>query len=147
MKKIYVFVILLVVFSTSTIFNFVNYSKNVASMGRENAKEARKEIIEIHSVLLAILIGGLFARPGKDEYINLPTSVVTVAFSILWALYIYQSWSGYPATINANGPNGLIDQFSDRSTQLSGLIAGLLGYVCKKEHTRKKERRMEAHRA
>jgi hypothetical protein len=144
MNKIQLLIVLAVLFSLSAFVNFRTYSRNAASMGAENAIALRKEIIQIHSVLIAVVIGGLFAKPSKGEYLNIPIAIIAIAFSLLWAVYIYQSWSGYPSAIGANGPNGVIDQFSERSTEVSAFMAGLLGYLCKKEHSRKKEARAES---
>src|SRR5208282_4196278 len=117
MKKTLLFVVLLVLFAASAIINYLIYSHFEASMGVDSATTIRKEIVQIHSVLLAILIGGLFARPSRNEQVRLPLAFTAIAFSVLWVLYISSTWRGYPLTVGANGPNGIIDQLTDRSTE------------------------------
>jgi hypothetical protein len=132
MKKTVLFVVLLVLFVVSAIINYLIYSHFEASMAVDSATTIRKEIIQIHSVLLAILIGGLFARPSREERVRLPLAFTAIAFSVLWVLYISSTWRGYPLTVGANGPNGIGDQLTDRSTEISTLVSGILAYLCKK---------------
>lgn len=135
MKKTLLLLILIALFVTSEIINYLIWSHFEISMGAENAKSVRKLIIQVHSVLLAVLMGGLFAKPSKEERIKLPLAVTSIGFSVIWVVYISLIWNGYPISISANGSNGLIDQFTDRSTELSTVVSGVLAYLCRKEES------------
>jgi hypothetical protein len=131
LSKTYLFLILLVIFFASAIVNYLLWVHFEHSMGAENAVTVRKEIIQVHCVLMGLLVGGLFAKPSMGEVVKMPLVVTALGISVVWVLFISSTWIGYPG-IGADGPDGLINQFSDRATELSALVSGTLAYLCNK---------------
>jgi Trk-type K+ transport system membrane component len=132
LQRTHLFLILLFIFVVSGVFNIALLQHLAPSMSAESAATIRKEIIQVHSVLLAALLGGLFARPGTTKQVKVYYAIPMIVFSLVWALYIGAAWVGYPAEVGANGPNGLIDQFNDRASELSIVVSGALAYICNK---------------
>lgn len=81
---------------------------------------------------IGILIGGLVAGSGGKETVKSPLAFAAAAASVVWVLYLGSTWLDYPETIGANGPNGLIDQFRDRATNMSTVVSGTLAYLSQK---------------
>lgn len=129
-NRIHLFVALIGIFVASGIFNLVWLQHQAPTMPAESAATIRKEILQIHSVLLGGLMGGLFAKPARPrQQIKFVFGAVSIGFCLLWVAYIGAAWIGYPTEIGANGKNGLIDQFNDRASQFSALVAAALAYL------------------
>jgi|HubBroStandDraft_4_1064222.scaffolds.fasta_scaffold175990_2 hypothetical protein len=132
-KRTHLFAILMVIFTCSGIFNLVSLHHFEPTMSPDSAATIRKEIFQVHSVLLAGLIGGLFAKPSKpQQQVKFAFAATMIGCCALWAIYMGAAWLGYPNEIGANGLNGLIDQFNDRATEFSSLVAAALAYLSNK---------------
>jgi hypothetical protein len=89
------------------------------------------DFLRVHSIPIAVLLGGMFTHDRKRDSIPGVLSGVAIVLSISWAVCITTVWTGYGTRpdVNAVGEHSVDQYLLKLSGDVSFLIAGLLAYI------------------
>jgi hypothetical protein len=121
---------LLLLFLSSLIINFGLLLHFYPMMRPPDRNDLSSELLKIHSVPIAILLGGMFAHITRRGRVRPLLAGAAIGLSILWAGFVTTSWIGFPEPISATGADSVYAYLVQRSGDVSFLIAGMLAYVC-----------------
>ena len=92
-------------------------------------QEVFATLTKIHSMPIGILVGGLFAQ-ARARSVTPRITWAALILSGIWALLIAEPWVSFPSSDFL--ANNLIDELNARSSDMSFLLAGILGYFTAK---------------
>jgi len=126
MKKLHISIALLAVFVISATVNYVILFHWAGYTPPDKFQSLQLSILELHSLFVTMILGGLFAKTPLNMLIPQPLSIVSLVLCVLWAVFVTLAWVGYPYKINVDT---VIAQLDSHSKAASFLVAGVMTYL------------------
>jgi hypothetical protein len=130
-RRLFLATLLLGIFLISLCVNGLILSHYRDSMSTKVWWNLAEDFLRVHSVPIAVLLGGMFTHGRKRDSVPGVLSAVAVVLSIFWAVCIAMVWNGYGTRqdVNATGEHSVDEYLLELSGNVSFLIAGMLAYV------------------
>lgn len=131
MRRVSLGTLLLGIFVASLCVNALMLAHYRDSMSTKAWWSLAEDLLRIHSVPLAVLLGGIFTHGKKQNSIPGLLSAVAVMLCVVWCASIAMAWNGYGTRedVNAIGEDSVDEHLLKTSGNVSFLIVGMLAYV------------------